>query len=302
MTPRNWATLLALSVLWGGSFLFNALALEGFSVLAVVALRVALAALALWGVILFTGAAMPRGWPVWRALALMSLLNNIIPFTLIVYGQTMLASGLAAILNATTPIFTALIAHRLTGDEKLSPRKLAGILLGFFGVVVLLMARQGGALLAEAAPLGIAAALGAALSYGFAGVHGRSFARMGVTPLATATGQVTVSALLLLPVAMLVRPEDFTTLPALVPALAVIGLGLLSTAVAYLLFFRILASAGATNISLVTLLVPPSAILLGIVFLGESLPAPAYAGLALIALGLAVLDGRLLRRKSRSSA
>ena len=245
--------------------------------------------------------AMPRDGRTWRAFLVMGLLNNAIPFSLIAFGETHIASGLASILNATTPMFTALVAHLATANEKLTGGKMIGIGLGFAGVAVLVgpeaLAHIGGGDL-----LGKLAVLLASISYGFAGVFGRRF--RGLAPLKVATGQVTASTLLMLPLFVLFDRPWTLPAPGLGTWAALVGLAVPSTALAYMLFFRILARAGATNVSLVTLLVPVSAVLLGAVFLGETLSAVTYAGMALIALGLACIDGRplgLLRWRAQTS-
>jgi drug/metabolite transporter (DMT)-like permease len=264
-------------------------ALAALPVLTLVAARVLLAALILALVATLAGSGLPRAPRVWAALLAMGLLNNVIPFSLIVWGQQTLASGVAAVLNATTPLFTALFAHWLTTDERLTPGRLLGALIGFGGVGVL------------ADP----AALGALEGAGHAQISCRRFARIGVAPLGAAAGQLAMSSLVLVPLALLVdRPW---TLPAPPPSAiaAVFCIAALSTALAYVLFFRLLASAGATNIALVTLLVPVTAILLGVLFLGEALTPGEVGGMALIALGLAAIDGRpwaRLRQARRPSA
>lgn len=290
MGGREWALLVALSVLWGGSFFFVGVAVREVPPLSLVLARVGIASLALWGVLALGGARMPRLPGLWAAFLGMGLLNNALPFVLIVWGQQHIASGLAAILNATTPLFTVLVAHALTTDERLTPGKAAGVLLGLAGVAIMLgpelLAGLGVALAAQLA------CLGAALSYAFAGVFGRRFRRLGVPPLATAAGQVTASSLVLLPLALLVEQPWALPVPGAATWCALLGLGLLSTALAYVLFFRILATAGATNIALVTFLVPVSAILLGGVVLGERLHGWHFAGMALIGAGLALISGR----------
>ncbi len=300
MGAREWALLLTLSVLWGGSFFFIGVAVKAIPPFTLVVLRVGLAALALLLVVRALGLRLPREVSLWRAFFAMGLLNNLVPFSLIVWGQTQIASGLASILNATTPLFTVLVAHFLTQDEKLSGRRLTGVLTGFAGVAVIIgldrLEGLGSNTLAQLA------VLGATLSYAFAGVYGRRFRTLGVAPLVTATGQVSASTLMLLPLALLVDRPWSLALPPLPVWGAVLGLALVSTALAYILFFRILAAAGATNVMLVTLLIPASAILLGALFLGERLAAGDFAGMALIFLGLAVIDGRLLgflRRPAR---
>jgi len=298
MSLVDWSLLLALSMLWGGSFFFVGVAVKALPPLTIVLLRVAIAAIALHIVLRATRPAMPWDSKTWLAFLGMGLLNNAIPFSLIVWGQTQIASGLASILNATTPLFTVLIAHVLTADERLTKSRVAGILVGLAGVVMLIGPQALAGLGADvAAQLAI---LGAAISYGFAAIFGRRFKRMGVPPLATATGQVTASSLLLLPIAMLVDRPWILAWPDLPVWGAIIGLALLSTALAYVVFFRILASAGAVSLSLVTFLIPVSAIVLGSAFLGESLAPVDFLGMALIGLGLAAIDGRLFRAARRA--
>ena len=294
MTATVWAMLIVLSVLWGGSFLFVGIAIAELPPLTIVVLRVGLAAVALLAYMAITGRRMPRAPVVWLAFIGMGFLNNVVPFSLIVWGQTQIASGLASILNAMTPIFTVVVAHLLTQDEKLTPAKLAGVGLGFAGVAVMIgwdaLSGLGTAILAQFA------VLGATLSYAFAGVFGRRFRAMGVTPVATATGQVTASTLMLAPVMLIAERPWTLPMPGADTILAVGGLALFSTALAYVLFFRILAAAGATNLLLVTFLIPPSAILMGWAVLGERLAPQHFAGLALIVAGLAAIDGRLFAR------
>lgn len=294
MGAREWAMVIALSLLWGGSFFFIGVAVREVPPLSLVLSRVGIAALALWVVLAVTGARMPRVPGLWAAFLGMGLLNNALPFALIVWGQQHIASGLAAILNATTPLFTVLVAHLLTADERLTPAKAAGVAMGLLGVAVMLGTELlGGLGLSLAAQL---ACLAAALSYALAGVFGRRFRRMGVPPLASAAGQVTASSVILLPLALVVEQPWALPVPGAASWAAMLGLGLVSTALAYVLYFRILAVAGATNLLLVTFLVPVSAILLGALVLGERLEPRHFGGMALIGAGLALIDGRLLRR------
>ncbi len=294
MDLTDWSLLVALSILWGGSFFFVGIAVRELPPLTIVAMRVALAALALGGLLRILGLPMPRDRRTWAAFFGMGALNNLVPFCLIVWGQTQIASGVASILNATTPLFGVLVAHVLTKDEKMTGNRLAGVLVGFAGVAVMIgpatLAGLGNALLPQLA------VLGAALSYSFAGIFGRRFKSMGVSPLVTATGQVTASTLMLLPVALLADRPWTLPMPSAAAWGAVIGIALLSTALAYVIFFRVLASAGATNLMLVTFLIPVSAILLGGLFLGERLAVRHGIGIALIAGGLAAIDGRLFAR------
>jgi drug/metabolite transporter (DMT)-like permease len=194
-------------------------------------------------------------------------------------------------MNATTPLFAVLVAHLLTDNEKLTPAKALGVLLGFGGVVVLI----GAGLLSEIgldnAPALLACA-GAALSYAFAGVFGRRFARMGLQPMQIATGQLTCSSLILLPLALMFEQPLDLPIPSMETVASIIGLAALSTALAYVLYFRILELAGAVNLLLVTFLLPPVAIALGVLVLGETLASSDFIGLALILCGLACIDGR----------
>jgi drug/metabolite transporter (DMT)-like permease len=301
MTPAEWAMLLTLSLFWGGSFFFVGVAVKELPPLTIVALRVSLAALILWACAPALGLVMPRRRDVAIAFLGMGLINNAIPFCLIVWGQTQIASGLASILNATTPLFTVLAGHFLTRDERLTPLRAAGALFGLFGVAALIGPRLveglGGGVLAELA------ILGAAMSYALASLFGRRFRRLGVSAIATATGQVTASSLLLVPIALLVDRPWTLALPGAATCAAIAALASFSTALAYILYFRILAGAGATNVVLVTLLAPVSSILLGAVVLHERLEPRHFVGLALIAVGLACIDGRLLRalRVARSA-
>ena len=214
----------------------------------------------------------------WPALLVMGFLNNAVPFTLFAVAQGQISGSLAAILNATTPLFTVLVAHAATADEKLNRAKAMGLALGFAGVVVMM----GGVTVAGDNWAKIACLL-AAFSYALASVWGRRFRRLGVPPLATAFGQVTASSLLLLPVWLVVDRPWTLPMPGADVLCAVIGIAALSTALAYLLYFRLLASAGATNLALVTFLIPVSAALLGMVILGERLAPQHVAGFALIA-------------------
>lgn len=297
MTPGEWGLLLGLSLLWGGSFFFVAVALRELPPFTLVLLRVSLAAAALHIAMRLAGLRLPDSRQALLALAGMAVLNNVIPFSLIVWGQTQVASGLASILNAATPLFTVVIAHVWTTDEKMTGGRMAGVVIGFAGVAAMVGADSlraiGGSL------AGQLACLGAALSYAAASVYGRRFRTMGVPPLATATGQVTVSSLLLLPAALVVDAPWTLPVPSAPTLAAMLGLGLMSTALAYLLFFRLLASAGATNIVLVTFLIPVMAIALGVAVLGERLEPRHLLGMAMIGVGLAAIDGRPLRAAAR---
>lgn len=290
MNRGDWLILGTLALIWGGAFFFISVAVHSVPPLTYVWLRLTIAAIALWGFLAWKGEALglPRG--VWGSMLLLALLNNVIPFTLFGWGQTHIASGLASILNATTPIWGVVVAHLFTHDERMTPRKVAGVLLGFGGVAMMigptLLSDIGNAALAQLA------CVTASLSYALAAVWARRFKRMGLPPMTVTTGQLTVGALVMLPIALIVDQPWHHTFPPLTAWGAIIALAVLCTALGYVLYFRLIDNAGATNALLVTLLVPPTAILLGAMFLGEKLAPQDFAGLLLIALGLAAIDGR----------
>jgi drug/metabolite transporter (DMT)-like permease len=294
MDAFDWVMLITLATVWGGSFLFNAILVAELPVITIVAIRVTVAALALWGFVRVTGRRIPTAPEVWGALLILGVLNNAIPFSLIVQGQTQITSGLASILNATTPLFTILVAGFFLTDERFSVLRMLGVIVGFSGVTLMVGPEALGGLGADFwAQL---CALGAALSYGFASVFGRRFRELRVDPVMVATGQVTMSSLVLWPIALWIDgPQDILGL-SFNAAASMFGLAVLCTSFAYILYFRILERAGATNISLVTFLVPISAIILGVLVLGERIFIKEIMGMTLIGLGLAIIDGRLFQR------
>ncbi|WP_152599515.1 DMT family transporter [Hoeflea sp. BAL378] len=294
MSASTWGLLILLGLIWGGSFFFARVAVQHVPPMTLVLFRVSLAALALH----LAFGRQPDFYRTllsrWPELLVLGLINNAIPFTLIFLGQTEIGAGLASILNATTPLWTVIIAQILTTDEKISAAKLIGCVLGLAGMVLLIGPAALG--IAETPLWAKLAVVGAAVSYGFAAAFGKRF--KGVSPRVTATGQLTASSLIMLPFALVVDRPWTLPVPPMEVIAAILALALLSTAFAYVLYFRILSVAGATSASLVTLLVPPSAILLGILFLGETLSLTEMLGLGLIALGLLSLDNRLaIKRK-----
>lgn len=297
MTAFDWLMLAILSVLWGGSFFFNKLALAQWPPMAVLLARVGLAALTLLLVVRLAGLSMAVGRRLWLAFFGMGVLNNMIPFSLFLWGQQQIASGLASILNAMTPIFAVLVMHAF-GAERATPLKLVGILAGFAGVAILIgpdvLAGLGLNLLAQLA------CVAATVSYAFSGLYGRRFREL--PPLVTAAGQLSASTLMTIPIVLLLHPPWTQPVPTPQGALALAGLALASTALAYVIFFRIMRSAGPSNVMLVTFLIPVSAILLGVGLLGETLLPRHFAGMAAIFAGLALIDGRLFRRTVKMRA
>jgi drug/metabolite transporter (DMT)-like permease len=292
MNRADWLILLTLAVIWGGAFFFIGVAVRHLPPLTYVWLRLTIAAAAMWIYVRASGRGLGLPRQVWGAITLLAVLNNALPFTLFGWGQTHIASGLASILNATTPIWGVVVAHVLTQDERMSPRKIAGVLLGFGGVATMI----GPSLLSNIGTNALAqlACVTASLSYALAAVWARRFKRLGVSPVSVTTGQLTAGALIMLPISMFVDQPWTHPFPPLSAWAAIAALGLFCTAFGYVLYFRLIDHAGATNALLVTLLVPPVAIALGALFLNEVLAPQDFLGLALIALGLAAIDGRLV--------
>lgn len=291
MSTSAWLILLLLAALWGGSFIFSKVAVSQVTPLTLVLARVLLAAITLHIVCLFTGVRLPTTMKAWTAYIVMGLLNNVIAFSLIFWGQQSIEASLSAILTGATPFFTVLIAGLVLADERFSKEKVIGLIIGFAGVVLVIGPRHmlglGEHLLAELA------IVGAALAYGFSGVWGRRFA--GENPLATATGQLTAASVMMIPIAFYFeRPLELGPLSTPV-IISVLALAIVSTAIAYLLFFKVLKMAGATNTSLVTMLVPVFTMLIAVPTLGERVDALKLLGLIVIGIGLAVLDGRILK-------
>lgn len=290
MNAVQWAMLVSLGVLWGGSFFFARIAVAELPPLTLVLLRVVIAAAALHLWLLWHGPSFATARGKAAPLALLGLLNNAVPFSLIFAGQTAMGAGLASVFNATTPFWTLILANLFTADEKLTAGKVTGVALGIVGTGLMF---GPGVEAGLAAPLWAKLALiGASLSYAVSLLLARR-ALKGVPPVLIATGQLTASSLIMLPVVAAVG--GFAAIGQVSPPVwaAVIALALASTALAYLLYFRLVAEAGATNASLVTLVVPASAILLGTLFLGETMGPAEWAGLAAIVCGLLVIDGRL---------
>jgi drug/metabolite transporter (DMT)-like permease len=295
MDGRDWALLGALSMLWGGSFFFNGVALRELSPLTLVFLRVALAAVVLLPVLRAYRIGLPGTFAAWRPYFAIGLLNNVLPFSLIVTGQVYIPSGLASILNATTPLFTVLVMAA-AGDEKLLMRRVLGVLTGLIGVIILRGQNLG---FGTGEGVGILLCLLAAFSYGLAALYARR--RLSDSPpLATATFQLLASSLMMAVIAATVERPWQLPMPGLTTWLAMIGLAALSTALAYIVFFQILRRSGSTNVMLVTLLIPVTAILLGYLVLGEQMSRREIVGALVIGSALLLIDGRIFRLVRRS--
>jgi drug/metabolite transporter (DMT)-like permease len=285
---RDGALLGVLSVLWGGSFFFNGVALKELPPLTVVLLRVALAALILLPALWIYRIRLPTNPAGWRPFFAIALLNNVLPFSLIVTGQTYISSGLASILNATTPLFTVVVMAA-AGDEKLQARRVAGVVTGLIGVVIL---RGQDLALDTGQGVGVLLCLAAAFSYGLASLYARRYLSDS-PPLATATFQLLASSIMMTVVAAVIERPWRLPMPGATTWLALIGLASLSTALAYIVFFQILRRSGATNVMLVTLLLPVTAILLGYLLLGEQVSLSEIVGALVIGSALLLIDGRV---------
>ena len=297
MNRSDWGIIAILALIWGGAFFLIGVAVRHVPPFTYVLMRLTIAAAAMWAMLAWRRQKLGLPREAWSAILLLALLNNALPFTLFGWAQTHIASGLASILNATTPIWGVIVAHLFTADERITPRKLAGVLIGFAGVAVMigpgLLRDLGGGVIAQLA------CVVAALAYALAGVWARRFRKMGVSPISVTTGQLTAGAVMMLPVALISDRPWALPMPPLAAWAAIATLAILCTAFGYVLYFRLIDRAGATNALLVTLLVPPTAILLGVLFLGEVIGPADIAGLALIGIGLAAIDGRLFARLRR---
>ncbi|KYC39147.1 ABC transporter permease [Scytonema hofmannii PCC 7110] len=290
MRVREWMLLFILSLLWGGSYFFIKIVLVELQPFTVVLGRVSFAAIALICFVYLSGQQMPVSPRIWRAFFVMGALNNLIPFSLIVWGQTQIDSSLTGILNATTPLFTVVLAHLLTHDERLSLNRLFGVLFGLCGVFLLIGLEVLHGLNLQS--LGQFAILGASFCYSYAGIYGGRFKEL--SPVVTSAGMLTSSTVMILPLALMLD-KPWTLRPSAITWGGLLVLGLFGSAIANLIYFRILAVAGATNVSLVSFLIPITALLLGVFVLGERLDWNTFAGMALIFTGLVAIDGRLLR-------
>lgn len=292
MGPIEWAMLIVLSAIWGGSFFFFAVIIKELPVFTIVFFRVFLATVALWLYVLISRQALPNFQPIWHNFFLMGFFNNVIPFSLIVWGEQRVAPGLAAVLNATTPFFAVIVAHLTTQNEKLTWNRFAGALVGLIGVAALVG-------FDAIKNLGVdlwfqLAIVLASVSYGISTIFGRRM--VGIPPLVTAASQTAASSLMLLPLMLMLDHPFSLAMPSFKVIVYLVALALLCTAIAYLIFFNIVKRAGMTNVTLVTLLVPISAMVLGAMLLNEQISARHFLGMAVIGIGLALIDGRIPRK------
>jgi len=291
MGLKEWSLIGILSIIWGASFFFVGIAVKTMTPFTIVLCRVSIASFLLLGFVAITRRKLPKDPGTWLALLALGALNNVLPFSLITWGQTHIDSSLAAILNATTPVFSVVLAHYLTKDEPLTKNRFMGVVFGWVGVAVLLGIDALGGIGMKTA--GQVAVLGAALLYAFAAIFGRRF--KSLDPVVVAAGMLTGSTILMIPLAFIFE-QPLALEPTAITWAALFCLAAVSTSLAFIIYFYVLSKAGATNILLVTFLIPVSAILLGMMVLGETPGWNAFAGMALIFVGLVFIDGRLLKQ------
>ncbi|MEM1306134.1 MAG: DMT family transporter [Pseudomonadota bacterium] len=289
MSVTQWLWLVTLSVLWGGSFFFTGVLVEDLSPLTLVLCRVGLAAAVLVPLVYTRGHALPASVEAWIPFVVISILNNVIPFTAMALGQTYISSGLASVMNATTPIWSVLMLHLFTSDDKLTWNKAIGVGLGAVGVAILIGPDAFDGMTTQVT--GILLLCITAISYGCSAVWGRRL--KGTPPLVTASSQLVGSTAILIPLVLVIETPTSLALPSPATMGAIIGLAVASTAVAYLIFFHVMQVSGPANVMLVTLLIPVSAIALGVVFLNETLLARHIIGALVIGSGLLAIDGRI---------
>lgn len=293
MSARQWSMLFILGTLWGGSFFFARVAVMEIPPFSLVMFRVAIAAVALHIYLLVAGPSFRLALPYAGSFLLLGLVNNVIPFSLMFIGQTEIGAGLAAVMNSTTPFWTMLLANFLTADEKFTRAKFAGIVLGITGTAIMigpgLVADLGGPVWAKLALIGMS------FSYAVGFLFARRFRALPAPIIAT--GQMSAATLIMIPVVLVWHGTSGLFDASAASWGAVFGLALLSTTFAYILFFSLVAEAGSTNASLVTFIVPVSAIILGVLILGERLESFEIAGMAFIVLGLVIIDGRLFAKR-----
>ena len=297
-TPKldghGWLLIGILAVLWGGAFFLIEVGLRSFPPITLVFIRVAFAVPPMWIAMRLMGQSLPTSARVWGLLAVVGALNCALPFTLFFWGQQYLDSGYASILNATTPLWGVITAHFLTSDEKATPARIVGVLTGMAGIIVMV-----GPEAIKGLSNNLLAQIACVIStvfYSLAAIYGRRLSQTTLTPMAVATGQTVMAAVLMIPIVLLVDQPWTMATPRLDATLAGLTLALLSTALAYTLYFRLIDRAGASNAQLVAFLMPILAVILGIAFLGERLNQGQILGAVLIAFGLVIIDGRLLAR------
>ncbi len=299
--------ILALALIWGSSFLFIKIGLNGgMSPVLVAGGRLAVGAALLWGVVLarrlFAPGSfkkpIPRERAIWAKIALIGLMNNAIPFLLIAWGEQRISSGLASVLNSSMPLFTVLFAHFLTHDDRITPAKAIGVLIGFAGVAVVIA--PGAADLSGELP-GSLAIVAASAAYAIATVFVRKTLTGATDPIATGAAQLVTAFAWLAPLVWTTGATARLNAIPMDAVLAVIALGLLGTGLAYLIYYLLIQRAKASQMSLVTYLLPVTALVYGAVFLGEEITGYALAGFGLIVSGILLVNADVVRRANHTA-
>lgn len=285
---KNFFWLLVLAAMWGPSFIFIKIAVEDIPPFTMVVGRVGTAALLLLALLHLQGGRLPKPGPIWKHLALVALVHNAIPFTLFNWGEQHIDSALAAILNGTTPLFTIILAHMFVADDRITPRKLAGVLIGFGGLLMLI----GPSLLDgfHATTWGLLAVATAAACYGIAIVYTRLHLR-GLPPLVAPTAQMLLATLYVLPLSLLVDRPFSMPMPSWAALGSLLVLGVFGTAVAFIVYYRLIEATNPTYVSTVTYMLPVVGVILGVTVLNEQLAWNAYVGCALILSGVMIVNG-----------
>lgn len=296
MDGQDWGLLILLSILWGGAYFFAGVAVQELPPLTVVLARVSLAVVVLLPIFWYFGHSLPKSFSDWLPYMVMGLLNNVLPFSLIFFGQTHITVGLSSIINAMTPLFTVLVMASFQ-EELLSVNRIIGVLLGVLGVAIL---HGFDGPIDASQTLGIVLCLSAALSYGFAALWGRRYL-IGVPPIKSVTCQMMCSTLIMILVVSFMDKPWTLSMPSQNAVLSLVMLAIFGTALAYIIFFKILVRAGASNAMLVTLLIPVTALFLGNVFLGESIELKEIIGAVIIGTGLLFIDGRVINQLTQKS-
>jgi drug/metabolite transporter (DMT)-like permease len=294
LDATGWGLIAILSILWGGAFFLIEVGLRSYPPITLVFLRVALAVPPMWLAMRFMGQKLPSDPRTWGLLAVVGAFNCALPFTLFFWGQQFLDSGYASILNATTPLWGVATAHFMTMDEKATPSRVIGVFVGMAGIIIMIgpdaMKGMSNNLLAQLA------CLISTIFYSLAAIFARRLSQSALTPMAVATGQTMAAALMMLPIMLIIDQPWTMAMPRLDATLAAFAIALVSTALAYFLYFKLIDRSGASNAQLVAFLMPILAVILGIAFLRESLNGGQIAGAGFIAIGLLIIDGRLIAR------
>ena len=289
MTPHTWLLMLTLGLIWGGTFFLSEILLLELSPFQIVFHRVSIAALIMVLYLKIKGIALPKDGRTWAALAVMGLLNNAIPFSAIVFGQQYITGGMASILNSTTAFFGVMLSGLILKEEAITAPKFIGVIMGILGVAMIMGFDTLSSL--SLTNIGQILIMVSSISYAFAGIWGKfQVKNLGVE--VTATGMLITSSVWMFILSTTVEGLPFEAL-SMRSALSILTFAILCTAVAYLLYFAILNQAGAANLTLVTIIIPPFALILDAVALGEMVSLQEILGFLVISMGLLVISGKL---------